>query len=317
MRHAGRASAVLASVLLAACSATDFSPPALAFGQAVTEGGRLVEVLDQERAEANFALRRAAIAQRADQVVVRAADCRAGAAAGECVLRAGPGRTPMGQVAPAARPGELVAALERYAEGLAGVASARDDADLDVASRQLEAALDSLGRAVPQTGAAGMVVGPAPGILANIRGLASGQRRFAVLQNAINAADPAVQQAAGELAATVAGQREAALDDRAALIARLAALYNATEPRPGIEGAAASASREALLARLAALTAAQRQLLADEPSAELRRLGEAHAALRAGINDPTPPHAALTNELRRLAERLRRAADAAMRLPLA
>ena len=314
-RHAMRACAVLCSVLLAACSATDFSPPAQAFSQAVTEGGRLVEAYGQERAETNFALRRAAIAQRADQVVVRGADCRVGAPPAGCVVRLGPGRAPVGRAGPAARPGELAGALDRYADSLAAVASASTEADLDAATQGLASSLTSLANAVPQAQGATALVDPGAGIVSSIGGLALQQRRFALLRNAINAADPVVETASGELAAVVAGQREAAADDRAALIARLAALYNAMEPRGGIEGAAAAANREVLLTRISDLTAAQRRLLADDPTPDLRALGQAHAALRRGVNDPAPPIAQLTNDIKRLSDRLRRAADTAMRLP--
>jgi hypothetical protein len=307
---------LLAACLLAACSATDFGPPVQAFGSAVNEGQRLVDAYGQERAEANFALRRAAIAQRADQVVVRGADCRVGAPAQECVLRTGPARTPVGRVSVATRPAELAAALDRYADSLAAVSAATTEADFDAATRRLSAALTSLGGAVPGAAGATALVDPASGIIANLGGLALQQRRFALLRNAINAADPTVQQATTELAAVVAGQREAAADDRAALIARLGALYNAMEPRAGIEGAAAAANRDALLARISDLTAAQRRLLADDPASDIRRLGEAHAALRKGVNDTTPPISQLTNDIRRLSDRLRRAADAAMRLPI-
>lgn len=315
MRHATRACAMLFSALLAACSATDFAAPVQAFGQAVNEGGRLVGAYGQERAEANFALRRAAIAQRADQVVVRGADCRVGAPPAECIVRLGPGRAPVGRVVPAARPGELAGALERYGDSLAAVATASTETDLDAATQRLASALSSLAKAVPQAQATTAPIDPAAGIVASIGGLALQQRRFTLLRNGINAADPVVQDATGELGAVVAGQREAAADDRAALIARLAGLYNAMEPRGGLDGAAAAASREALLTRIADLTSAQRRLLADDPTPDLRALGEAHAALRRGVNDPTPPIAQLTNDFKRLSDRLRRAADAAMRLP--
>jgi hypothetical protein len=316
MRQSARVLAAFVFLLLAACSATDFRSPIQAFDQAVTEGGRVVDAYGQERAEANFALRRAVIAQRADQVVVRGSDCRPGAAAAGCVARTGPQRTPIGIGQPAARPAELAAALNRYADGLALVAAATTEADFDRAVGRLSDALRGLAGVVPQAAGAAALAEPGAGVLSNIGGLVLQQRRFALLRDAINAADPAVQMAATELAAVVGGQREAAADDRAALIARLAALYNAIEPRPGIEGAAAAAGREALLTRLSDLTVAQRRLLGDDPVADLRGLGEAHAALRKGVNDPTPPIAQLTEDLKRLADRLRRAADAATRLPL-
>jgi hypothetical protein len=315
MRRATRASALLFIVPLAACSAPDFSAPVLAFDQAVGEGRRLVEAYGQARAEANFALRRAAIAQRADQVVVRGADCRPGAPAAECVVRIGPGRTPVGQAVPAARPAGLAGALDRYADGLVAVASAMTEAELETATGRLAASVAGLERAGARMQGAPARADPAAGVIGAVGGLGLQQRRFAALASAINAADPAVRQAAGELAALVAGQREAVADDRAALIARLAALYNAMEPRGGIEGAAVAATRDALLARIADLAAAQRRLLADDPTPDLRGLGEAHAALRRAVNDPAPPHAQLTADLNRLSDQLRRAADAAMRLP--
>lgn len=305
---------LLLAAALAACSATDYRAPVQAFGTATHEAGRLVDAYGQERADAQFALRRAVLAGRGDQVVVRGADCRAGAPRGACVLRAGPAGTPVEPGMPSARPAELAAALSHYAAGLTAVATATTEAEFDTATGNLKGALTALAGAVPEASGAAGLVDPAAAIVQGVGGLVLQERRFMLLQRAINAADPAVQQAAGELAAVVAGQHEAAADDRAALIARLAALYNAMTPQPGVQGASAAASRDALLARIADLTAAQRRLLADEPAAELRRLGEAHAALRQGVNDPTPPIAQLTEDLKRLSDRLRRAADGAMRL---
>lgn len=306
--------ALLLAALLGACSASDYRAPVQGFDQVVGEAVRLVDAYGKDRAEANFALRRAVLAQRPDQLVVRGADCRPGAAADNCVVRLGPGRMPVGPAAPAARPAELAGALARYADALGAVAGAATEAEFDTAVGRLSSALTGLAGAVPGASGLGSVVEPASGLVSALGGLALQQRRFGLLRDAITRADPAVQDAARELAAVVAGQREAAADDRAALIARLSALYNSMEPAPGAAGAATAATREALLARVADLTAQQRRLLAGDPASDLRALGEAHAALRRGVNDPTPSLAQLNDDLRRLSDRLRRAADAAMRL---
>lgn len=310
-------SALLFAALLGACSATDYRAPVQAFDQAVGEGARLVDAYGRERAEANFALRRAALAQRPDQLVVRGADCRPGAAPGACVPRLGEGRTPVGPAAPAARPAELAAALARYADALGTVAGASTEAEFDTAVGRLSSALSGLAGVVPGGGGVAGSIEPAGGLLSGLGGLALQQRRFGLLRDAINRADPVVQEAAKELAAVVAGQREAAADDRAALLARLTALYNAMEPAAGAAGATTAVNREALLARIADLAAQQRRLLGADPATDLRALGEAHAALRRGVNDPTPPMAQIADELKRLSDRLRRAADAAMRLAAA
>jgi hypothetical protein len=305
---------------LAACSASDFRPPIAAFDEAVTQGGRLVEAYGRERAEANFALRRAAIAQRQDSIMLRSADCRPGAAAEACVLRVGPGATIMAAPAPAARPAELAAALATYADSLGQVAGATTEADFDRNAQKLTDAVRGLGNALPGRAAetAASLADPAGALLAALGGLALEQRRFKLLQGAINTADPAVQGAATALAEVTAGQREQAAADRATVIARMVTQFNALPPNAGMGGGVAGApavvQREALLTRITQLQEQQRRLLADDPATELRRLGEAHAALRRGVNDPTPPVAQLTEQLKRLSDRLRRAADAAQRL---
>lgn len=308
--------ALLLGAALAACAATDYGQPVLAFGSATHEGGRLVDAYGQERADANFALRRAVMAQRGDQVVVRGADCRVGARPEDCVLRMGTARTQVGVGASTGRPAELAGALSHYADSLSAVAAATTEADFDTSMTGLSSALAGLAGAVAPAAGGARPADSGTAIAQGLGGLGLQERRFLLLRRAINAADPAVQQAATELAAVVAGQHEAAADDRAALIARLAALYNAMEPQGGVQGAAAAANRDALLARIAELTSTQRRLLSDDPAAELRKLGEAHATLRQGVNDPTPPIARITEELKQLSDRLRRAADAAMRLPL-
>lgn len=305
---------LLCAALVAACSATDYGAPVTAFGTAVQEGSRLVEAYGLERAEAQFALRRAVVAGRSDLLVLRGSDCRAGAAPQDCVLRVGAAGTPLGRGAPAVRPAELAGALATYAESLAAVAAATTEADFDASTKRLSAAVSGLAGQVQAGGSAATVIDPAAAIVAGIGGLVLQERRFALLRGAINAADPVVQQASVELGAVVAAQREAAADDRAALMARLVALYNAIEPDPGAAGAAAIAGRDALLGRIAGLVGAQRRLLADDPAALLRGLGEAHAALRRGVNDPIPSAAQIAQDLKRLSERLRRAADAALRL---
>jgi hypothetical protein len=305
----------IVAVLLAACSATDFRQPVAAFDDAVNEGGRLVDAYGRERAEANFALRRAAIAQRQDLINLRSADCRPGAAPQACTLRVGPGRTVMAAPVPAARPAELAAALAAYADNLAAVAGAETEADFDRAAQKLTDAVRGLAAKVPGRGDnVAALADPAGALFGALGGLALQQRRFTLLRNAINAADPAVQDAATALAEVTGGQREQAANDRATLIGAMAVQFNALQASSGAAGAAAIAQREALLTRFTALQEQQRRLLADDPAAELRKLGEAHAALRRGVNDPTPPIAQLTDQLKRLSDRLRRAADAVQRL---
>lgn len=287
--------ALLLALGLAACAATDPGSPALAFAQAATEGARAAQAHAQARAEANAALRRAVVASRADHVVLRGADCRPGAAPGACVPRLGPAGAPLGLAVPAGRPAELAAAIAAYADGLAAVAGAGSEAALEAALPRLAAALAGLSAPVPE----------APG------GIDLAGRRAAALRAAIAAADPPVRQALNDLAALVAGQREAAADDRAALLVRLVAQYNAMAPPGGAERAGATAAREALLGRIAALATAQRRLLADDPAPDLRALAEAHGRLREVAGAPMPETAALVAELARLADRLRQAADAA------
>jgi hypothetical protein len=277
MRHIA---VLLLLLALAACAGAEMPAPALAFADAASEGARLAEAQARARAEVAAALRRAVVASRGDQVLLRGADCRPGAAPHACVPRLGQAQAPLDRL-PADSAAGRSAPILAYAQALSALAAADSAAARAAAEARMAAALAGLGAPAQ-----------APG---------SG------LGGAIAAADSPLQRALADLAAVVAGQREATADDRAGLLLRLVAQYNAMSA-PAAEGAAGAAAREALLGRIALLAAAQRQLLAADPVADLRALGPAHQRLRRLADASPPDRAALAAELSGLAARLRRAA---------
>lgn len=276
---------LLVLLLLAACAGTQTPTPALAFAEAAAEGARLAEAQARARGEAAAALRRAVVASRGDQVLLRGADCRLGGAPQACVPRLGQAQAPLDRL-PADAPAARAAPLLAYAQALGALAAAGDGPARAAAQTRMQAALADLGAPAAAPGG---------------------------LQAAITAADAPVQRALADLASVVAGQREATADDRAALLLRLVAQYNAMLAPAG-DAAAGAAAREALLARIASLAAAQRRLLAGDPVPDLRALGPAHQRLRRLADAPgaegSAASGALAAELADLAERLRRAAAA-------
>lgn len=303
-----RVAALLIAVAATGCTTNQFKEPVMSFNSSVETTQDLVTKYDAVTDDASTRADILLLRQSSDRISFNPADCRIGATQSCYVLNETSGRI-LGADDPDKAADDAAKLLKTYSQNLTSVVNADTRGDLDKSAEKLETSISALAEKLNAGTRLQESINPITALFKFVAGNYLEYKRFKILRAAIDQANEPVVRLSELLAEKIHAKQIGAMSVQAVAIQDLiATLPDGHRPPEACSGSSAKQRRVAIargkesgecasyelreLARLSGLTravqsaAALRAMGGTDAGAAVRKLGDAHEALKKAVDEP-------------------------------